>query len=456
MELELAFDNGTLVLAPAGLEDALIPTGFVPDERIGGKYRGEAFLYRRALASLIRSNHPVSDKARNYSECNFSHRLKREPYPHQQEALDSWILSGKAGCVVLPTGSGKTYVAELAIEAVGRSTLILVPTLDLVAQWARRLELAFGCPVGTLGGGSFDVQELTVSTYDSAYLHMDRLGNRFGLLVFDEVHHLPSEAFSQAAELAIAPFRLGLTATLERTDGAHEKLRSLVGPVVSRKKVSDLAGEYLSDYEVIRVNVNLTDDERAQYDEARAEYLGFLRQNRIRMAGARGWQRFIQASSRSAAGRSAFQAYQNQRRIALASESKMQVLEQIFGEHRSDPTIFFANDNRTVHQISERFLVPVITHETSVKERRTLLAGLETGRWNVLGTSRVLNEGVDMPDVTVGIIMSGTGSVREHVQRLGRILRRREGKHAVLYEMVTAGTVDSNTSERRRNHEAYR
>ena len=134
----------------------------------------------------------------------------------------------------------------------------------------------------------------------------------------------------------------------------------------------------------------------------------------------------------------------------------MQVLEQIFGEHRSDPTIFFANDNRTVHQISERFLVPVITHETSVKERRTLLAGLETGRWNVLGTSRVLNEGVDMPDVTVGIIMSGTGSVREHVQRLGRILRRREGKHAVLYEMVTAGTVDSNTSERRRNHEAYR
>ena len=54
-------------------------------------------------------------------------------------------------------------------------------------------------------------------------------------------------------------------------------------------------------------------------------------------------------------------------------------------------------------------------------------------------TSKVLNEGVDVPDANVAIVMSGSGSVREHVQRLGRILRKREGKRAMLYELVTGG-----------------
>ncbi|HIN86214.1 MAG TPA: DEAD/DEAH box helicase, partial [Myxococcales bacterium] len=147
--------------------------------------------------------------------------MVREAFPHQQAGFDAWIAAKRRGSVVLPTGSGKSYLAEMAIAHTQRSTLVVVPTLDLVAQWARRLSLAFDTHVGTIGGGTFDVQDLTVSTYDSAYLHMDRLGNRFGLIVFDEVHHLPSESFSQAAELAIAPFRLGLTATLEHNDGAH-------------------------------------------------------------------------------------------------------------------------------------------------------------------------------------------------------------------------------------------
>ena len=71
-------------------------------------------------------------------------------------------------------------------------------------------------------------------------------------------------------------------------------------------------------------------------------------------------------------------------------------------------------------------------------------------------TSRVLNEGVDVPAASVGVVLSGTGSVREHVQRLGRILRRAEGKQAVLYEVVTAGTSEARTSRKRRDHDAYR
>ena len=69
---------------------------------------------------------------------------------------------------------------------------------------------------------------------------------------------------------------------------------------------------------------------------------------------------------------------------------------------------------------------------------------------------RVLNEGVDVPDANVAVVLSGSGSVREHVQRLGRILRKKDGKRAILYELVTARTSETYTSERRREHSAYR
>ena len=71
-------------------------------------------------------------------------------------------------------------------------------------------------------------------------------------------------------------------------------------------------------------------------------------------------------------------------------------------------------------------------------------------------TSKVLNEGVDVPEANIAIVLSGSGSVREHVQRLGRVLRKRPGKSAILYELVTSGTAETQTSERRREHSAYR
>ena len=77
------------------------------------------------------------------------------------------------------------------------------------------------------------------------------------------------------------------------------------------------------------------------------------------------------------------------------------------------------------------------------------------GTYRAVATSKVLNEGVDVPAANVAVILSGSGTVREHVQRLGRILRKQEGKRAVLYELVTADTSETYTSERRRNHSAY-
>src|SRR6185369_2888908 len=108
------------------------------------------------------------------------------------------------------------------------------------------------------------------------------------------------------------------------------------------------------------------------------------------------------------------------------------------------------------YEISRRFLVPAITHQTKVKERSRILAGLAEGSYGAVVTSRVLNEGVDVPEANVAVVLSGSGSVREHVQRLGRILRKKDGKRATLYELVTQATGETFTSERRREHSAYR
>ncbi len=337
----------------------------------------------------------------------------------------------------------------------GRSTLVVVPTIDLMQQWHGVLSSQFDMDVGLIGGGYFEPQDVTVSTYDSAYLHMERLGNRFGLVIFDECHHLPGPSYIVTADLALAPFRLGLTATLEREDGGENLLDQALGEVVYRQEIKSLSGEYLSDYETVKVSVRMTDEEREQYTESRGIYRAFLQKNRISMGSPNGWSRFVMISSRSKDGRRAFMAYREQKMIAQGSSAKMRALERLLQQHRRDRVLVFTSDNETVYHLSRRFLIPAITHQTKVKERHSLLSSFNNGDYPFLATSKVLNEGVDVPAANVAIVLSGSGSVREHVQRLGRILRRAEGKQAVLYEVVTESTGEEYVSNRRRQHSAY-
>ena len=370
--------------------------------------------------------------------------------------MNTWWRHGGRGVVVLPTGTGKTYVALLAIQHVGRPSLVVTPTIDLMNQWCAEMSAAFDTPIGLLGGGTYDLQPLTVTTYDSAYLHLERWGNRFGLLVFDECHHLPGPSFQYAAIGAIAPYRIGLTATPERADGLEALLPELIGPIVYRREIKELAGDFLAEYRVERVEVDLSPEDQLRYDETRAVYRGFLEQNRISLGTPLGWKRFLQAAWRSADGRAAFQAYREQKRLALAAPAKIHLLDELLQRHAGDRTLIFTYDNLTVYRIARQFLVPAITHQTKAKERQLILQRFHSGEYNVVVTSQVLNEGVDVPAASVGIILSGTGSVREHVQRLGRLLRKHGDKQALLYEVVTRGTAEEYTSERRRQHHAYR
>ncbi len=449
----LRFNRGTL-LWDAG-PDWLEPPGFTPDDRVA-LLRAPACHYRATVEWLVEHGIPFHDKARAWQPFeDLRHLAPRDARPYQTEALEAWLAAGKRGVVALPTGTGKSYLAEMCMLAAKRPSLIVVPTIDLLAQWHRRLSTAFDQPIGILGGGSHELQAITVSTYASAYLHVERYGDRFGLVIFDEVHHLPAESHQQIAEGLLAPFRLGLSATPERADEAHLLLGDLVGPVVCRKDIREFSGEYLAPYEVVRLHVHLSQAEQDAYDAAQARWRGFVRQKRIYLGARDGWQRFLQVASRSKEGRAAHKAWRDARRIAHSTERKLDLLDDLLQEEEGRRALVFTDDNATAYRICRELLVPCITHQTPAKERAAILAGLGEGRYRVVVTSRVLNEGVDLPEVEVAVVVSGSGSVREHVQRLGRILRPGHGKQAVLYELITARTAEERTSRRRSEHEAY-
>jgi superfamily II DNA or RNA helicase len=453
--LTLAFDRGTILLSgPYDTLERLALPGCAFDHRVD-RWRAPARHYRDIVTRLRDERIPFQDNARAYEKLALALQAERTPFPYQQDAAEAWWRAGGRGVVVLPTGAGKTFVAQLAMLRAQRSTLVVVPTIDLMQQWYGVLASQFDTEVGLIGGGYFEPLAVTVATYDSAYLHMERLGNLFGLVIFDECHHLPGPSYLLTADLTLAPFRLGLTATLERQDGGEEKLRDAVGETVYRQEIKALSGAYLSEYETVRISVRLSPEERQRYREARAVYRAFLQEHRIAMTSPHGWVRFLMLSSRSEAGRRAFLAYREQKTIAEGSNAKLRVLERLLIQHRRDRVLVFTSDNETVYRISRRFLIPAITHQTRVKERHRLLASFNAGYYPFLATSRVLNEGVDVPEANVAIVLSGSGSVREHVQRLGRILRRREGKHAILYELVAERTAEEYISARRRQHSAY-
>jgi superfamily II DNA or RNA helicase len=424
------------------------------DARIGA-FRGLALEYRALIRRLTRQGREFDDRARAYPDLPPLAKPLPPPYPYQAQAMAAWSRS-KRGTVELPTGAGKTRLALMAMAEVGRATLVLVPTLDLVAQWADVVREQLGIEAALIGGGTFAVGPVTVCTYASAARHGAEFGNRFCFAVFDECHHLAGETFSQSAEVLIAPYRLGLSATLERPDGRHRLLDRLIGPQVYRQGIAELSGRYLADYETRMLHAEFTAPELAAYQADRQVYRRFVEAHGIALGGAAGWQRFVFTATRTAEGREALAAFYRQRRLAFAAAAKFDLLAGLLRRHREERVLIFTNDNRTAYEISRRFLLPLITHQTKLAERKTLLGGFRSGRWPFMVTSKVLNEGVDVPAASVAVIVSGSASVREHVQRLGRILRKDGAKRAVLYELLTRGTTELGTSERRRQHDAYR
>jgi superfamily II DNA or RNA helicase len=448
---KLTYDRGTLILhpPPKGKEWLDFATW---DDRIE-KFRVLAIHYRLLVETLQATQTDFIDEAKEFIPLDLTCSVEREPYAHQREALEAWKQAGRKGVVVLPTAAGKTYLAQLAMQATPRTTLIVVPTLDLMHQWYAQIKAAFTqVEVGLLGGGARDRTPILIATYNSAAIHSEALGDRYALLIFDECHHLPTGFFRRIAEDAIAPYRLGLTATPDRSDGSHKELDTLIGAIVYRKTPQDLSGGALAEHQTVRIKVKLSQSERERYENAIKIRNDFLRQSKISLGSLNGWQLFVQASARSQAGRRAMLAHREAKDLAAGTEAKLRVLTELICEHPQESILIFTNDNATVYRISQEYLIPAITHQTPVKERHEILTRFRSGSYKILVTSHVLNEGVDVPEARIAIILSGTGSMREFVQRLGRVLRkgRDANKLAVLYEVVAEDTSDEKTADRRR------
>jgi len=452
--MHLEFDRGTLVIEGAGPELRPPVQELVWDERTR-LWRAPAHAYREVVLALRDRGLICPDKARAYDPLPLALAKPITPREHQVKALQAWVAAGRRGVVQLPTGAGKTFLALLAIVQTGRPVLVIVPTIDLLHQWTDVLTTHLGMPIGTLGGGSRDIQRLTVATFDSAALQIERLGNQFGLLVVDECHHLPAPQYQVIALGSIAPFRLGLSATVERADGKETEIFRLLGPLAYEGRIDQMVETVLSPYDVVSIQVPLTEDEERRYQEARGVYTTFIRQHRINFSSGRGWMEFVHLAGRAAGGREAMRAYREQKKLAQASTAKLAELWRILGEHSGDRIIIFTDDNAMAYRIGQDFVLPVLTHQTRLAERKRMLEAFRSGELQTIVTSKVLNEGVDVPDARVGVVISGSGAVREHVQRLGRILRHRPGKRAVLYELVSQGTSELYVNQRRKRHHAY-
>ena len=264
----LSFDQGTLLLE--GL-DGMSPPGFIWDERVGA-WRSEGFRYRDSVLWMRRQKIPFIDQARRYDP----NKLRLKPtaalrlFDHQRQAALAWRRSDRRGVVVLPTGAGKTVVALEAIRMTERPSLILAPTLDLLGQWHNRLTEAFDNKIGLVGQGVCDIEDVTVITYHSAYRRIGEIGARFGLLIFDEVHHLTAPEWAEIARLANAPFRLGLTATYDPRQA--DLMNELLGPLAYWKPIRELTGARLAPYEVIRLSVDLAPEARLAYEREETIY----------------------------------------------------------------------------------------------------------------------------------------------------------------------------------------
>ena len=370
--------------------------------------------------------------------------------PYQNEALSKWRLARNRGVLVLPTAAGKTYIALKAISLLKLQTLIVVPTLDLIDQWRRKVLEGLSTEAGAVGGGENTVRMVTISTYDSAYLQAELLGNKFMFIVFDEVHHLASPSYMQIAEMYIAPYRMGLTATYERSDERHELLPQLVGDLVYTVNVEELAGKHLSPYTYEKIYVKLTPEEQQIYDNQMAVFKSYLQEKGIVLKSAEDFQKFIMMTGRDRRAREALLARNRALKVALNSDAKLNLLANQLEVHKNERTIIFTLHNDLVYTISRKFLIPAVTYQTPKEERREILENFRSGEYGAIVTSQVLDEGVDVPEASVGFILSGTGSTREYIQRLGRLLRKVEGKQARLVEIVSSETAEVTISRRRR------
>lgn len=334
---------------------------------------------------------------------------------YQIQAVERFVRQG-SGVVCLPCGAGKTLVGAGVMAELDQATLILVTNSLSAHQWRRELLERTSLTeddIGEYSGSVKEVKPVTIATYSivtakrqGEFRHIGLLGaQRWGLVIYDEVHLLPAPVFQLSAELQ-ATRRLGLTATLIREDGREGDVFSLIGPKRYDAAWKDLeASGYLAPAECIEVRLELGDADRLHY------------------ATLPDAERY---------------------RFASSTPRKDDVVEELIAANKGERILVMGMYLDQLERVSQRLGVPMITGETPMTEREQLLAEFREGSRDCLVVSKVANFSIDLPEASVAIQISGTfGSRQEEAQRLGRIVRpKADGRQARFYSLVTRDTLD--------------
>jgi DNA excision repair protein ERCC-3 len=350
---------------------------------------------------------------------------------YQHEAVDAFWAGGTerggSGAIVLPCGAGKTIVALGAMAKAGAKTLILCTNVTALRQWRSEIldkTNLTNDQIGEYSGETKEIKDVTLTTYqiltyrkdkEAEFEHFGLFNEQdWGLIIYDEVHLLPAPVFRAVANLQ-SRRRLGLTATLVREDEKEDEVFSLIGPKKYDVpwRVLEKRG-FIATAECVEKRVPFRDDEL-----------------RLKYALADPREKY---------------------KLAATNPAKLDIVENLLRDHRGDQILVIGQYLDQLDDISERFDAPIITGRTKQEDRDVLYKKFRTGEVPVLVVSKVANFAVDLPDANVAIQVSGTfGSRQEEAQRLGRILRPKdgEGNKAYFYSVVTRDSTEQEYSNKR-------
>ncbi|UKA72228.1 sigma-70 family RNA polymerase sigma factor [Arthrobacter sp. FW306-06-A] len=389
-------------------------------------------------------------------------------YPWQQEALKAWHSNARRGVVEAVTGSGKTRVGiAAAFEAVRRGikVLILVPTAELQRQWL--VSLRRDLPAarrGALGDGrsdSLDDVDILVAIVHSASNRETLRSHKAGLIIADECHRYAAPMFTAALQEGYA-WRLGLTATFERADGEHENLLTpyFGGVIYNLWYDRALKDQVIAPFDIALVGVDLTPAEQADYDEFSAVMVEAAR-NLETYAGIprRPFPQFIAAVATLAASDSPSREATIARRYMRAMSSRLNLLAEAKTKYLalaalketvdgSRGTLVFTQTQDSARRAQELYTslgstASAVFSGMAKDDRRQGLEDFRTGASQVLTAPRLLDEGIDVPEADLGIIVAANRSQRQMVQRLGRVIRKKaDGRPGRLVVLYSKGTVE--------------
>lgn len=392
-------------------------------------------------------------------------------YEWQRDALAAWADRGRRGVVEAVTGTGKTMlgIAAAAEELANRGqVVVLVPTIELMHQWRTEMarRVAPGFRIALLGGGGTatledcDVVIAIVNTARACDLKLTRRG---GLLVADECHRFGT-AMNRFALDGRFERRLGLSATYARDDGGHLAwLDTYFGPTCFQLGYRRAADDGITArFSVALVASPLCPDELATYEALTATIGRYWR----RLVNAYGitaqpfstfLREVIQLAASDDDGRATAKAYlsalQERRRLVADTPSKLATLAAIAPTMASaSRTIVFtssiASSERACALLEANGQRAAAIHSNMGPDaRRAALAAFGNGQLEVICAPRVLDEGIDVPEADLAIVLGASATRRQMVQRMGRVLRRKaDGRRARLAIIFVPGTIEDPAS----------